>query len=191
MTREQDLLRRVRSGPTNASLLYAISSMGLPQGALVAGAVVQAVWNGLQRRPVDAGVKDYDIFYYDPDLSEAAEKAVQAELRALYPYLTLDIRNQARVHLWYEARFGVPCAPIASVLDGIGRFPVACTCVGISGDGSVLAPYGLEALYVGRLAANPACPDPTAFAAKAASYRERWPWLRLEGGQASSSSESQ
>jgi len=34
----------------------------------------------------------------------------------------IEIRNQARVHLWYPRRFGAPYPQLASAEDGIGRF---------------------------------------------------------------------
>ena len=40
------------------------------------GCLVQTVWNVLTRRAVDYGINDYDVFYFDPDTSWAAEDAV-------------------------------------------------------------------------------------------------------------------
>jgi hypothetical protein len=53
-------------------------------------------------------VKDYDVFYFDEDLSWEAEDAVIQHLGVLTNDLgvTVEIRNQARVHLWYKQRFG-------------------------------------------------------------------------------------
>jgi hypothetical protein len=41
------------------------------------------------------------------------------------------------------------------------------------------APNGVQELESGVLRPNPKCDHPDLFQAKAASYRERWPWLRL------------
>ena len=92
--------------------------------------------------------------------------------------VAIEAVNQARVHLWYEADFGKPYAPLRSSRDGIERFLVPCTCVGVNPD-AVYAPYGLDALYRGELALNPLVPHRELFAAKAASYRARWPALTI------------
>jgi hypothetical protein len=92
------------------------------------------------------------------------------------------VANQARVHLWYESYFGHPYPPLGSACDGIGRFLIPATCVGVR-PGEVYAPNGLESLYEGRLAMNPLTPHRPLFESKAASYRQRWPWLSIELAQ--------
>ena len=47
---------------------------------------------------------------------------------------------------------------------------------------SLYASHGLQALYEGRLAPNPLTDHRELFLEKAASYRRRWPWLRVETG---------
>uniref|UniRef100_UPI0025CE9E00 nucleotidyltransferase family protein n=1 Tax=Deinococcus sp. TaxID=47478 RepID=UPI0025CE9E00 len=91
-----------------------------------------------------------------------------------------EVRNQARVHLWFESKFGQPRAPILSVRQGIEQFLVRCTCLGIDERRQVYAPCGLEELQAGILRPNPLnVDDGRLYAIKTASYRERWPWLGL------------
>jgi hypothetical protein len=167
----------------NRALLDRLASAGLPDAWLVAGCLFQTVWNGLSGRPPQENIRDYDIFYHDPtDLSWEAEDRAIRRFAALCERIPakVELRNQARVHLWYEARFGHPYPPLRDSRDGIDRFLVACTSVGLrrTGDGiEVYAPYGLADLYAGRLRPPPANPPPDLFAAKAGSYRARWPWL--------------
>jgi len=71
----------------------------------------------------------------------------------------------------------------AVLTHGIDRFLVPATCVGVrpaGGRDEVYAPYGLALLYEGVLAPNPLIDHRALFQAKAASYRQRWPWLRIE-----------
>jgi hypothetical protein len=92
----------------------------------------------------------------------------------------IEIKNQARVHLWYQRRFGAPYPRLRGARDGIDRYLVACTCIGIAAEtGEIYAPYGLEALWSGLLRANPINRQPIPFRAKAATYQARWPWLRI------------
>jgi len=180
--RTANLKRWALENPINAEILRRLPALGLAQAYLVAGCVYQAVWNRLAGRPVAAGIKDYDIFYFDPDTSwEAEDRAIRAA-GALFADLAvpIELKNQARVHVWYGERFGAGYPPLTSSEDGIGRYLVACTCVGIRvEDGAVHAPYGLADLWDGVLRMNPANPRPDLFRAKAESYRARWPWLEI------------
>jgi hypothetical protein len=174
--------------PYNAALLERLPFMALPDAWLVAGCLFQTVWNLRSGRAPTAHIKDYDLFYFDAaNLSADAEQAVQARVTALFADLpiTVEAKNQARVHLWYEEWCGYPCTPLQSARHGIERFLVPCTCVGLqpalqTGDTPTLyAPYGLGDLYAGILRPNPACLHLPLFEAKARSYRARWEWLTV------------
>jgi hypothetical protein len=171
------------ANPVNAEILRRLPALGVAQAYLVAGCLYQAIWNRLGDRPVDAMLKDYDIFYFDDrDLSFEAEDAVIGRAASLFADLgvEVEVKNQARVHLWYAKRFGAGYPQLRSTRDGIDRYLVACTCLGISAEtGALYVPYGLTELWDGVLRMNPANPRPTLFRQKAASYQQRWPWLRI------------
>lgn len=168
------------TNPVNAALMERLPSLRLGDCWLVAGCLYQAVWNKAAGRAAGWGVKDYDIFYYDPDTSWEAEDIAIRRADALFADLgvTVELRNQARVHFWYPQRFGRTIAPIPSAQAGIDGFLVACTCVGLSAEGVLYAPYGLEDLAAGILRPNPRTPDPVQYRLKVESYRARWPHLR-------------
>ncbi|HUB15598.1 MAG TPA: nucleotidyltransferase family protein, partial [Acetobacteraceae bacterium] len=97
------------SNPANVALLSRLPSLVLDQCYLTAGCLFQAVWNRSSGQAADWGIKDYDVFYFDEhDLSWEAEDAVIQRVAALSGDLGIRVetRNQARVHLWYEQRFG-------------------------------------------------------------------------------------
>jgi len=182
-----DLVGVALRNPINRAILQRLPLLGAAQAWLVAGCVYQAVWNERAGRGPHSDIKDYDIFYFDDaDLSWEAEDAIIQRGRALFADLDglIEIRNQARVHLWYPRRFGAPYPILASAEDGIGRFLVRCTCVGLSprGDGSLrlYAPYGLDELEHGILRPNANAPSLHRYRDKADSYRARWPFLRIE-----------
>ena len=178
---EQRFRGDILANRNNRAILDRWSDLGLRDGWLVAGCLFQTVWNLQAGRPPESAIKDYDLFYFDAgDLSEAGERAVQARADAVLGDLGIRIEavNQARVHLWYEADFGRPYAPLAASRDGIERFLVTCTCVGVRPD-ALYAPYGLDALYRGELSMNPLVPHRDLFEHKAASYRARWPALTI------------
>ena len=91
---------------------------------LVSGCLFQTVWNVLaDERPMRA-IKDYDVFYFDgTDLSADAEQRVNQRAAVLFAELgcEVDVRNQARVHMWYEGEFGVAGYPLATQGDGRDR----------------------------------------------------------------------
>lgn len=177
------LLALALGNPVNAELMLRLPALGLPQGHLTAGCLFQAVWNARSGRAPGWGVKDYDVFYFDDsDLSWEAEDAVIRRVQAAVVDLgvTVEVRNQARVHLWYPQRFGLAYPRLRDCREGIDRYLIACTCVGLNlADGELYAPDGLHDLAAGCLRLNPRWAQPALFAAKAASYQARWPWLTV------------
>ena len=177
----EDALRN----PHNRALLAGLPALALPVAWLVAGCLFQSVWNLQGGRPPEAGIRDYDLFYFDAtDLSAQAERQVDERVQRHFSGLpvTIETKNQARVHTWYAEYFGGSYAASLCAQDGIDRFLVDCTCVGLQpGEGlpTLYAPYGLQALYEGVLRPNPRCHQPRLYAAKAADYRARWPWLTV------------
>lgn len=169
------------SNPVNAELLRRLSDLGLPQCHLTAGCLFQAVWNRQAGRAPGWGVNDHDVFYFDgDDLSWEAEDRVIQAVQALTADLgvKIEVKNQARAHLWYRDRFRADYPRLTRTTDGIDRYLVACTCVGIDVRTRALyAPHGLDELQRGVLRMNPRFAQPAMFRDKARSYQQRWPWL--------------
>jgi uncharacterized protein len=173
---------QVAQNPTNRAILSRWDLLDLPGSWLVAGCLFQTVWNIQANRAPDAGIKDYDIFYFDPnDLSDCAEAHVQARVDSVLGDLgvKVEVANQARVHTWYPRYFGHPYPVLSSAEDGIKRFLVLETCVAVRPD-DCFAPHGLSGIYEGTLTPNPLTPYETLFRRKAASYCQRWDWLRIQ-----------
>lgn len=106
------------------------------------GCVTQTVWNALTGREPNYGIHDVDIVYYDPDPAEQKERGMARHIADKLDGLPMetDIKNEARVHLWYERRFGYPVKPCRSVEDAIrtcicGIFSSAGTAGGKAGAG--------------------------------------------------------
>ena len=180
---ETTFLTDIAANPANRAILARWARIELPNAWLVAGCLFQTVWNLQAQRPPGQDIKDYDLFYFDADdLSAESEAQAQAHAESLLADLgiTVEVANQARVHLWYPEFFGQPYAPLASAEDGIACFLVKETCVGVR-PGQCHAPYGLAGLYAGTLTANPRVPHAELIRRKVASYRRRWGWLTVEG----------
>ena len=167
-------------------VLARAAKLDLPGWYLTAGCLFQTVWNVVTGRPPTAGIKDYDLFYFDEsDLGwDAENEAIQhgAELFGGLP-AEVEIRNEARVHLWYEQRFGVPCAPYTSTEHAIDTFPATTCCLGVRLEGHdrwrVYAPHGLADVFNLVVRPNPVQAPGHIYETKARRWREHWPALTV------------
>ena len=161
--------------------------LDLPQWRIVSGAIYQTVWNALTGRDPDHGIKDYDLFYFDAaDLSYEAEDVVIRSAAKAFPNdlsPLVEVRNQARVHLWFEDHFGEAYSSLSCSDEAIGRFvaPVFAVGVRLERDGrfDIAAPFGLDDLFAMRIRPNPSRPLARGWAKTTASARARWPELTV------------
>jgi hypothetical protein len=176
-------LERVNDNLVIAALIERLPAFGLDQCYLTAGCLCQTVWNFRTGLLPQTMIKDYDVFYFDDrDLSWEAEDGVIRRANRLLGDLpgSIEIKNQARVHLWYEQRFGSRCPQLCSTREGIDPFLISCTCIGIDVQTKQLyAPNGLEVMWEGILRINPLNPQLELFQKKADDFRSRWPWLTI------------
>ena len=182
----QDLAARLeailRASPNLMTVLETARDLDLPDWLIFSGAVYQRVLNHLTGRDIDYGIKDYDLGYFDAsDTSYEAEDAVIRRVAAAFePPLRdmVEVRNQARVHLWFEAKFGEAYSPLAETAEALERFvcPLFSVGVRLEADDSltILAPFGLNDLFAMRLRPNPVRWT-AGFARTAASVTARWP----------------
>ena len=179
-------LRNILLGdPVMSRALDRAMDLDLPDWKIVSGAVYNTVWNALTGKPSGYGIKDIDLFYFDPDTSWEAEDREIKRAEALFPpNPPVEVRNQARVHLWYEGKFGYAIPPLASTDHSIANFAAITHAVGVSLDSEgafqVCAPYGLEAIFDLRMVPNPGHPNRVTYEAKAARAKEMWPEITVE-----------
>src|SRR2546429_6593360 len=171
--------------PVHEIIANALFRLMLPDAWIVSGCLVQTVWNVLTARAVDYGIDDYDIFYFDPDTSWQAEDAVirQVQGRLAKFGAKVEVRNQARVHLWYPEKHGLPYPALQSSTDGIDRFLTKNTQIGIRRalDGhEVYAPNGFDDVVGMIVRPNPG-PNFSAanYEAKAGRWKKLWPELTV------------
>jgi len=181
----RDFLAAALRNPVNEAIAQELFRLALPDAWIVSGCLVQTVWNVLTARPVDYGIDDYDIFYFDPDTSWQAEDAVIRLLQSRLAHLgvTIEARNQARVHLWYPEKHRLPYPALRCSTEGIDRFLTKNTQVGIrraNEDHEVYAPNGFDDIAGLIVRPNPG-PNfsAAAYAAKAARWKRLWPELTV------------
>ena len=183
---EQRLADILRAAPSLMGVMETARDLALPDWMIFSGAIYQKALNHLTGRDPDYGLKDYDLGYFDAgDLSYEAEDQVIRRAAAAYgPPLDalVEVRNQARVHLWFEDRFGEPYAPLSSSAEALTRFTSTMFAVGarLEDDGTlrIFAPFGLSDLFALRLVPNP-LRQTLGFARTAAAAQGRWPELTL------------
>src|SRR5579862_74303 len=184
MTQDAFLAAILRN-PNNAAIVERLPELGLNDCWLVSGALFQTVWNLQSGLPPTHGIKDYDIFYFDADISWGAEDAAIARTRTVFADLgvAIEVRNQARVHLWYEKKFARPYPPLQKATDGIDRFLSRNAQVGVRPTGAsweIYAPQGLA-----DIAAMIVRPNRTAnyredlFQEKARRWQSVWPRVTI------------
>lgn len=193
--RQRDIFSRmVLESPLLNDVLHRMQELAgeMSEFWMVSGALYNSVWNQLTGRPALNGIKDLDIIYFDGDnLSWEAENAVIArgvEIFRSFP-LPVEIRNQARVHLWFEKRFGQPYAPLRSATESIGRYATIAHCVGArlakdneAADQGLLihAPFGLDDIFSFRIRPNRAIDNRETHGIKAARALKFWPELTVQ-----------
>jgi len=167
------------------TLLERAPQLQLPNWYLGAGCIAQTIWNVLCDFPPEQHIRDYDLVYFDDsDLSEQAEADVYRRLRVLTGDLRIqgDVKNQARVHLWYEAHFGYPIRPYRSVEEAIASWPTTATAVGIRSlepDGALYAPFGLGDLLAMVVRPNKRQITEAVYLDKVRRWTTRWPRLTV------------
>jgi hypothetical protein len=184
---ERRLIGLVEASPRLMGVLHMARTLAFPDWRLVSGAIYQTVWNALTGRAPDYGIKDYDLFYFNAaDLSYEAEDVVIRRAAAAFPpdlSPMVEVRNQARVHLWFEDHFGEAYAPLSCSDEAIGRFVAPAFAVGARlepGEAlDVVAPFGLDDLFAMRLRPNPSRPLARGWAKTTASAKARWPELTI------------
>ena len=182
---DAEFIAAVLRNPVNAAILARLPQIEVQDAWLVSGALFQTVWNVMTGRAPTHGIRDYDVFYFDTDTSWDAENNVIAHAKRIFADVkaAIEIRNQARVHLWYEQKFDAPYPPLARATEGIDRFLSHNAQVGIRPMGSgyeIYAPQGLD--DIARMIVRPnRMPNFSAgrYLEKAERWKTAWPEITI------------
>lgn len=184
----QRLTEILRADPLIWSSLELALSLDLPDCYIASGAIYQSAWNALTEKPSGYGLKDIDLIYFDgSDLSWDGEdrviKRASAAFEAAELSVPVETRNQARVHLWYEQRFGSPYAPLGSASESLSRYASTTHAVAVrlERDDSLTieAPFGLEDIFSLTLRPNPKLDNRGTYDEKAARCVSLWPQVTV------------
>ena len=165
------------------SILKVLESIGIDNCYVGAGSINQTVFNYYHGYQFNYGIKDYDVVYFDEDLSYESEDFVIRKIKKGLGNLAdlVDIKNEARVHLWYNEKYHTNRNPYSSVEDAIASWGATITCVGVrmmNGKLEVYAPYGLEDIF--GMIIRPVKRDfsKEMYDERAIRWQKKWPMLK-------------
>lgn len=188
MSLQEELGAILRRDAKLMQVLTTLRELNLPDWRLMSGAVYQAVWNDRTGRPTGFGVRDYDVGYFDPDTSWDAEdvwiKAVAARFDGALKE-QVEVRNQARVHIWFKDHFGEgeDYPALTHTDEALGRFVAPAFAIGVRLEAddsfSVAAPLGLEDMFDLVVRPNPQRGKAKGWEQITAKLLSRWPELKI------------
>ncbi|WP_338031220.1 nucleotidyltransferase family protein [Clostridium paridis] len=151
-----------------------------------AGSIAQTVWNYISNKTLSYGIKDIDFVYFDNEnLNIESENKIINKIRSLYSDMNIeiDIKNQARVHLWYKEHFGYDITPYNNLEEAINTWPTTATAIGVRKDKNnklkIYAPYGLNDLFGKIVRANKAQITKEIYEDKVEKWISKWPDLNI------------
>jgi len=138
----------------NMETLQAVQRLNLPDWAIGAGFVRNAVWDRLHAYNEPSPLADIDVLYFDSQNSDRArETALEDSFSKILPGRNWSVRNQARMHLRNND------CEYHDTEDAISHWLETPTCVAVRLDDKdalhLIAPYGLDDLLAMQLRPTP------------------------------------
>ena len=136
-------------------MLDFVYKLNLPNFYIAAGAIFQTIWNYYDNKPLNNGIKDLDIIYYNKsDLSVDTDIKYFNQIKKYsnsknYDY-EIDVSNEARMHIWKKEKLGIDTEQYTSSEDAINRWIATVHAIGITKDENgikIYAPYGLNDIF--------------------------------------------
>ena len=163
---------------------YALENPSFKNWYVGAGGVNQTVFNYYHGYEGDYGIKDYDIVYFDDDTSYEAEDVIIKDLEKRLKDMDIvsDIKNQARVHIWYNPKYGTNREPYTSCEDAVSSWGSTVTCIGIrkeNGQLIVYCPYGLNDLFSLTIRPVKRYFDKESYEARSKRWKAKWDKLNI------------
>ncbi|MDQ0228682.1 nucleotidyltransferase family protein [Metabacillus niabensis] len=184
---EELLVETISKSEPLTRVLQVLKKLNLPFDYYVgAGCITNTIWNEKSGYALDYGISDIDIVYYDSgDITSERENELKFELISQLGdfQFKLDVKNQARVHLWYESKFGFPIKPYLSLEAAIDSWPTTATAIGVRMEKndlfSIYAPYQLDDLFSLVVRPNKRMVTKEIFGNKASKWKDKWPKLEI------------
>ena len=185
LSEQIDILKNILlQNPKLKEVLTILSKSKLENYYVAAGCINQTVFNYYHGKELDFGIEDFEIVYFDDDLSYEKEDKVIRYVKDLLNDINieLDIKNEARVHLWYGDKYGKDIKPYTSVEDAISSWGTSITCIGVRLENDeliVCAPYGLDDLFSMTIRPIKRQFTEEQYLIKTAKWKSKWPKLKV------------
>ena len=164
---------------------YSSENLKFKNYYVTAGAINQTVFNYYHNFDLNYGIKDFDIIYFDSDVSYEAEDKIIKELTNKLKKIDafFDIKNEARVHMWIYDKYGIKRDPYISVEDAISSFGATITCIGVrlkQNKLQIFCPYGLNDIFSMTIRPVKKKFTKKQYFERARRWKEKWPGLQIE-----------
>lgn len=136
-------------------ILDYINTLKLPNFYIATGSVFQTIWNYYDNKPLNYGIKDIDIIYYDSsNVSKDSEKQLENKIIDFFQKQNLnyefDVHNEARMHLWKKENENKNIDQYKNSEDAIDQWIATVHAIGITKENNnikIYAPYGLSDIF--------------------------------------------
>jgi len=136
-------------------ILDYIVELNLSNFYIAAGSIFQTIWNYYDNKPLNHGIKDIDIIYYDSNnIKKEDEQQIEDEIINHFKQINLnyefDIHNEARMYLWKKENENKDINQYKNSEDAIDQWIATVHAVGITKENGVIkvyAPYGLSDIF--------------------------------------------
>jgi hypothetical protein len=185
MDRNKELLESLMRNPSIRFIFDRAPELGMRNWYLGSGGVVHTIWNDKHGFEPEYGIKDYDLVYYDPgDVSYEGEDVFIRRGKELFKDLPIEveIKNQARVHLWYEKHFGYSIPQYKSAEEAISTWPTTATSIGVRREGAdykIFAPFGLDDIFGMIVRPNKKLINEKIYNDKISRWERLWPDIKI------------
>ena len=151
----ETFIKIIKQNSDLVTILDYIYDLKLPNFYIAAGSVFQTIWNYYDNKPLNFGIKDIDIIYYDPinlskESEQKLEKTIEDYLKKAGLNYELDIHNEARMHLWKKDNENKNIDQYKDSEDAIDQWIATVHAIGITKENNeikVYAPYGLSDIF--------------------------------------------
>ncbi len=181
---EEKLIEILNESPMMKKVFNILKNQDYDNYYIGAGAVVQTIWNHLTGKAYDYGIEDLDIIYFDEDTTYATEDNHIEKLKELMKDIKIpvDVKNQARVHLWYNEKFNSNIKAYISTEDAVDSWPTTVTSLAINVNRNgykIYAPFGLEDVFSLTLRANKKQITEDVYNMKVKKWTKKWKELKV------------
>ena len=142
---------------------YSKSNPNFSNYYIGAGSINQTVFNYLTGRDINYGIKDLEKLLGNKNI--------------LY-----DIKNQARVHIWYNEKYNANREKYKSCEDAISSWGATITCIGVRLENNrmkVYCPYGLNDIFTMTIRPIKKCFTKEQYDARVKRWKAKWNELNV------------